>query len=412
MKILFISRYIPDDPQKVHGTFKRLFTFIEAIKDIAKLDMLFFVSPNGNYPPSRIRELEDYLSKLWQADIELSICPMSEFDDDSKLKKWLSFGKGIYSFFNQKGRIEYSGEVQLKAVENRLDRNPDAIFAHRLSAMCPLLLTKKPLPPIFFDMDDVEHVVLSRYIKNRKNIRSKFLNMALPALTSGEYKAIKFATKTAVCSELDRKYLDEKFHLPGVITIPNSVDIPKLEPITSEPTLLFLGVDYKPNIEAAKYLVNEIWPFVRNGLPHAKLIIGGTSADKLGFKVTGIPGLEVPGFVDDLNELYRKVRATAVPILVAGGTRFKIIEAAAYGKPTVATAVGAEGIEFTDGAEILIRDDPKEFAEACIKLLVDTDLCTRMGIAAREKAIELYDRKNVIKTIRNHIVSLLKSDKH
>jgi hypothetical protein len=69
MKILFISKYLPDDPQKVHGTFKRIATFIEAMKDIAELDVLFFAPPYYDYSRSRISELEDTISKLWKAEI-------------------------------------------------------------------------------------------------------------------------------------------------------------------------------------------------------------------------------------------------------------------------------------------------------------------------------------------------------
>jgi len=411
MKILLISKYLPDEPHKVHGTFKRLGTFIEAIRVIAKLDALFFVPPDYDRSEARINKLREQLSGLWKTDIDLSLCPMSEFEDSSELKKWLSFAKGMYSFFNQKGRMEFSGERQVRAVEGLLDMKPDAVFAHRISAMCPLLLTKKPLPPIFFDLDDLEHVVVSRYIKQRQTLKSNFLHMTLPALEGGEYNAIKMAGRTAVCSKLDEDYLNDKFKLPGVITVPNAVDIPSLDPITPDPTLLFLGSDYKPNLEAAEYLVNKIWPLVRDELPGAKLIVAGTPVDKLKIDAGGTPGLEVPGFVDDLDELYRGVRATAVPILVAGGTRFKIIEAAAYGKPTVATAIGAEGIELEDGSEILIRDDPGEFAQACVKLLTDTELRTSIGLRAREKAAKLYDRKNVILTIRSHFEDLINSRK-
>jgi len=322
--------------------------------------------------------------------------------------KWISFTKGIFSFSKQRGCIEFSSREQVRAVEECLELEPDVIFAHRLSSMCPLLLTKKPLSPIFFDLDDIEHIVLKRYIESRNNLKTKLLYFLFPSLTRGEYNAIGLASRTAVCSELDRNYLNEKYGLSGVVTVPNAVDIPGLEPITPEPNLLFLGSIYQPNVDAAHYLVERIWPLVRKRLPEAKLIIAGTSAEKMGLKTTGADGVETPGFVDDLADLYRRVRATAAPILVGGGTRFKIIEAAAYGKPTVATAVGAEGIEFVNGSEILIRDNPEDFAEACVELLVDTVLCTDIGIAAREKTIQLYDRKNIIKSIRQEIESLLK----
>jgi glycosyltransferase involved in cell wall biosynthesis len=277
--------------------------------------------------------------------------------------------------------------------------------------MCPLLLTRKPLPPIFFDLDDIEHIVLDRYIKSRNSIKTKLLYFLLPTLRKGEYNAIKLASRTAVCSDLDRSYLAEKNGLSGIVTIPNAVEIPKLEPISPEPNLLFLGSIYQPNVDAAQYLVNEIWPLIRKQLPQAKLIIAGTSADRLGVKTTGVPGLEMPGFVDDLADLYRRVRATAVPIIIGGGTRFKIIEAAAYGKPTVATTIGAEGLEFTEGSEILIRDNPVAFADACVKLLSDDGLSEKIGLAAREKAIRLYDRENVIRAVREQLEYLMQLNK-
>ncbi|MEZ4547536.1 MAG: glycosyltransferase [Thermodesulfobacteriota bacterium] len=409
MKILFISRYLPDDPQKVHGTFKRIATFIEAFKDIAELDVLFFTPPDYDCSEGQISRLKEFITRLWNADVRLYLYPMSKFNMDNELMKWISFTQGIFSFSKQRGRIEFSSHEQVRAVEECLGLKPDVIFAHRLSSMCPLLLTKKPLPPIFFDLDDIEHIVLKRYIESRNNLKTKLLYSLLPSLTKGEYNAIELASKTAVCSELDRSYLNEKYGLSGVVTVPNAVDIPRLEPITSEPNLLFLGSIYQPNVDAAHYLVERIWPLVRKKLPQAKLIIAGTSAEKMGLKTTGADGVETPGFVDDLADLYRKVRATAVPILVGGGTRFKIIEAAAYGKPTVATTIGAEGLEFEEGTEILRRDDPETFADACVSLLTDTHLCEKIGLAAREKTIEIYDRQNVIKRIKEHIADMLEA---
>jgi hypothetical protein len=96
------------------------------------------------------------------------------------------------------------------------------------------------------------------------------LYFLLPALTKGEYRAIKLASRTAVCSDLDRRYLVGKYGLPGVVTIPNAVEIPELEPISPEPNLLFLGSVYQPNVDAAQYLVNDIWPLIRMSVAAGK----------------------------------------------------------------------------------------------------------------------------------------------
>lgn len=382
--------------------------FIEAIKDHAGLDMLFYVPDDQNYSQSQIPDLEESFSKHWEADIKLFLCPVSEFNDKTELNKWLSFGAGVINFHRQKGYSELSGQKQVQALEECLERRPSAIFAHRLSSMCPLLLTKKTLPPIFFDLDDIEHIVLYRYIKQQKKLHSKLLYLLIPELYTGESKAVNLAYETFVCSEQDRSYLMKKFRNAGIVAVPNAVTAPKLQDAKPESTLLFIGSEYKPNIEAANFLVEKIWPYVQREIPDAKLIIAGIARDKLNRNNAETEGLEITGFVDDLDELYRRSRVITIPIFIGGGTRYKIIEAAAYGKPIVSTTTGAEGIELSHETEIVIRDNTEEFAEACIQLLRDSTLCEKIGIKAREKAITYYDRNNIIQLIRQRILNGLK----
>lgn len=408
MHILFISSYFPENlSTSIHGVYKRMGMFIDAIKEIAEIDILFFVDPD-NYKPEALKDYEKEFSKHWDTDINLYLCPRTEFNEEDEIRKWLSLGAGIFSFYKQRGRIEYSGSEQLAALEKCLDKDPCAVFAHRLSAMCPLLLTEKSLPPVFFDMDDIEHVVLNRYIENRNNLRSNLLKLLIPSLKRGEYNAVRLASKTFVCSEGDRKYLTEIFKLPGIVVVPNSINIPVLEPLTKEPNMLFLASDYDPNLQAAEFLIQEIWPEVIKKVPDAKLVIAGISSDRLNTKQGSIPGLELPGFVEDLDALYKKTRLTIVPMLVGGGTRFKIVESAMYARPTVSTSLGAEGIELSNPNEILIQDSPESIAGACVELLKNFELSEKIGLAARKKAKELYDRKNVVNSVKTHILNSLK----
>jgi glycosyltransferase involved in cell wall biosynthesis len=117
----------------------------------------------------------------------------------------------------------------------------------------------------------------------------------------------------------------------------------------------------------------------------------------------GVPGVEFTGFVDDLEGLYQRSRVVCAPILAGGGTRIKIIEAAAYGKAVVATRVGAEGLNMRDGVELLLRDDPGSFADACLQLLNDAVLCERLGRAAYATVVRCYDRANIVSLIQGYL---------
>ena len=113
--------------------------------------------------------------------------------------------------------------------------------------------------------------------------------------------------------------------------------------------------------------------------------------------------MSFPGFVDDLLPWYRRARVVCCPIHHGGGTRVKIIEAAANAKAIVSTRVGAEGLEFTDGSEIILRDDPGEIAAECIRLLGDPRAAATLGAAALRKARSIYEKSAVVDQLAGHL---------
>jgi glycosyltransferase involved in cell wall biosynthesis len=403
MRVLFISRHFPKNLQTdIHGGFKRIRMFIDVLKEIAQLDMLFYVPPHIDVSPSSVSELERLLSEHWNAEISLFLCP--RFDYAGHISKRKLYAAGAFSLFRQLGYVDTCGPQHVQALEACLSRRPDMVFVHRLGSMCPLLLTREKLPCVFFDLDDIEHIA---FIRNTGQLPKWYARLLyythLPALWWGEYKAIRLAHRTFVCSELDRFYLANRWRLPRVVTVPNAVTIPELQPLTPEPTLLFIGsYSYKPNVDAADFLIERVWPRVYRAMPTARLIVAGTPSNRIRGYGLDIPGVEFTGFVEDLDGLYGRSRVVCAPILSGGGTRVKIIEAAAYGKPIVSTRLGAEGLEMRDGDELLLRDDPESFAEACLKLLEDVTLCNQLGSAARARTVQCYERMRVVRLIQKH----------
>jgi glycosyltransferase involved in cell wall biosynthesis len=404
MRILFVSKHFPDDlSTNVHGVYKRFQMFLDAIKEIAEIDLLYFVPQGTKASPSSIIHLERSFSTHFKVPIRLFLCERSS--NKNFISKMISYATGTFSFVRQPSYLGMAGPRQVQALESCLRYNPDAIFVHRLAVMSPLLQTRRALPPVFFDLDDIEHIVFRRRLRYLRRISTRLLNYFLfPALCLGEYKAINLAHRTFVCSDNDRYYLTNRWGLKGVVKIPNAVKIPETQPITSEQTLLFLGsYGYKPNTDAAEFLIQKIWPLVHRATPTATLIIAGSFPDRIPSYRAGTQGVKFAGFVKELDDLYRQSRVVCAPILSGGGTRVKIIEAAAYGKPIVSTRMGAEGVEMQDGVEIFLRDDPKSFAEACIRLLNDHTLSKRMGEAARSTAIKKYNQIKIKQMIQEII---------
>jgi len=160
---------------------------------------------------------------------------------------------------------------------------------------------------------------------------------------------------------------------------------------------LFVGtLAYQANALAADILVRDIWPKVRTRVPRARLIVAGRYPERLKSYPSIDPSVVFTGYVDNLRELYQQARVFCCPILNGAGTRVKIIEAAAHACAIVSTTLGAEGLDFDNGTEIVVRDGVAPLADECVRLLEDPEAAKRIGIAAREKARRTYEHGTVV----------------
>jgi glycosyltransferase involved in cell wall biosynthesis/GT2 family glycosyltransferase len=189
------------------------------------------------------------------------------------------------------------------------------------------------------------------------------------------------------CDEMDRRARRGRS-----ILAPNGCDpdsaIRGLKPDTR--TLCFPGsLDYAPNIDAAHYLVEQIWPLVRSRLPQARLLIAGARPVPSIARLQG-PDIEVIANPPRMEPVAARTSVLVAPLRAGGGTRIKILNAFAWGLPVVSTALGAEGLEVKDGEHLLLRDDPEEFAKAAVDLLTNESLWRRLQANGRNLARARY----------------------
>jgi glycosyltransferase involved in cell wall biosynthesis len=316
--------------------------------------------------------------------------------------RWQRYGPGIFDFHAQQVAGGVGNEASLLAVQAALRAAPDLILAHRLPAMSLLLKHSRDVgrTPIFFDLDDIEHISFSRRLWRRPSWPlERLLLLQTPRLLLTEVQAIRRSRLTFVCSEEDRRYLRRFAGSRRIEVVANSVRFPAVvRHGTSGPVVLFVGVmDFPPNALAADTLVRDIWPAVRARVPEARLILAGSRPHRMvkSFPASD-PSVTFTGFVEDLDELYAKARLVCCPIFYGSGTRIKIIEAAAHARAIVSTTLGAEGLTFENGREIVLRDSVAELAEECVRLLRDPAEAERLGAAAREKARVTYERHAIV----------------
>lgn len=186
----------------------------------------------------------------------------------------------------------------------------------------------------------------------------------------------------SVCSELDRGRLAS-----ACTILPNGYDGGEVvvRRRGAVPVIACVGgSDYPPNDEAACFAAREVLPLVREELPTAELwVVGRVTPGSAMSKLVGLPGVRVLGRVENVSAVLADVDVVLVTVRYGGGTRIKILEAWANERPVVSTAMGAEGLELTDGVHALLADDAPGLAAACVRVLEDGQLARRLIEAGR-----------------------------
>src|SRR4051812_31126132 len=156
--------------------------------------------------------------------------------------------------------------------------------------------------------------------------------------------------------------------------------------------LVFTGsMDWLPNEDGMVYFVRDILPLIRQHEPTATLSIVGRAPTPAITRLASEDGVEVTGRVDDVRPHMAAGAVYIVPLRIGGGTRLKIFEAMAMGKPVVSTTIGAEGLPVTPGTDLVIADTANAFAEAVVRLFRNEPERRRVGAAAQRLVAERYD---------------------
>ena len=260
--------------------------------------------------------------------------------------------------------------------------------------------------PVILKKDHLAGTILRRYAVSESNPVKKLYAWVEYAKTSRwETSVCRRATAIMACSNLERDELQDLFPGIPVTMAPNVVDLDAYQSEEEEDanTILYHGLmDWFPNQDAVSHFILEILPCLRRLLPDVRLVVAGrTSSQTFQQRFAQVPGVEFTGTVPDMHSYIRKCAVCIVPLRIASGTRFKILEAAALARPTVSTRIGAEGLEFLDGSEIMLAEAPEEFARSVAELLENPFRRRAMGLAARRRVETDYSFSKLCRALED-----------
>jgi len=238
-------------------------------------------------------------------------------------------------------------------------------------------------------------------------LKSWFLGRETRIIRKLEGRACRRAQVVLAVSEQDKLALQEVAGESAPIeVVPITVDAEVFTAIleTRSPEadrLLTIGsMFWLPNSEGVMWWLREGYEQLRVMRPELTYdIVGARPPRALQELAERCEGVRLHGYVADAVPFWTQASALAVPLLSGGGVRVKILEAMAMGVPVISTTLGCEGLDVQDGVHLLVADSPAAFAQACARVLQDSDLARHLARNARQLILERYDAKVALRTL-------------
>lgn len=220
---------------------------------------------------------------------------------------------------------------------------------------------------------NVESVIWRRYTEAEANpVKRWYVRRQWLKFERFETWAYAAASATIAVSRDDADLIRQQFGAPRVDVVDNGVDTryfrPQRDVDRTPARILFLGsLDWRPNLDGVRLLLDDIFPRVRARCPAATLaLVGRRPPEWLRHRAAETPGVELFPDVPDVRPFLASCGLLAVPLRIGGGSRLKILEALASETPVLSTTVGAEGLQLMPGRDLIIADEPADFAEAVL----------------------------------------------
>jgi len=396
MKILFVTPYLASPPEC--GAQRRLEGLMRGFSREHEVSVLSLAAPN-----SRLEPMREYCKTL--DTVEHNVLKQGPLS-----KRLLQFRSLIST-----RSFEYL-HYQLDAFQERINqtikREPFDIVQVEFAQMGIYEWPRLAKSPVFvLDEHNIEYDIVKRTAQAEGGaVRKIYSALNWRKVRAEEIDTWRRFDGVALTSARDEELL--KLDVPNARTVvaPNAVDLEAFFPNDTpiEPnTLLFLGaMDYHPNIEGIEYFLEEVFPEILKRKPDVKVLIVGRNPTKT-MLAKQSEHVHFTGYVDDPRTYLDRAAIVIVPLRIGGGTRFKIVEAMAKGKPIVSTSIGAEGLDAKHEEHLLLADSSAEFVMQTCRLLDDAGLASRLGKSGRAFAETRYGWHAVIEKLERFYSSLL-----
>lgn len=243
---------------------------------------------------------------------------------------------------------------------------------------------------------NVESVIWQRYRETEPNpLKRWYIARQEQKMRRFERDILRDASLTVAVSDLDAQRFRDDLGVPRVDVVDNGVDTRYFCPndaLRRPEVMLFVGsLEWRPNLDGVRQLLDTIFPAVQARVPQAELWLVGRNPPDWLMQAARRPGVRLHATVPDVRPYLREAGQLVVPLRVGGGSRLKILEALACGTPVVSTRVGAEGLHLEADRHLVQVEDTETMADAIVAAIHERERMQAITLRGREQVLRLYD---------------------
>jgi len=400
LKVLFFSQRFPF-PMDTGGK-------IRTGKILEQLNNVFDITLVSNVESPKD---DKYLDQVRNVCAEFHPVPWKEAKKYT-FKFYLKLFRSLFSPYPFTVLNDYSRDVEAALRHLTSEKHFDLLVCDFLQ---PSLNFRRlnGAPTLLFE-HNIESVIPRRHFETSPNPIAKiFWWLQWRRMEHYEKEACRTFTGTVTVSETDRKCLKE-FGIENVFAIPTGVDTDYFAPREDQVkknSLVFTGsMDWLPNEDAIQFFIRDILPRVKQQMPDVTLtVVGRNPSRRLLKEIKSHPEVTITGRVDDVRAYISSHTLYIIPLRIGGGTRIKAYEAMAMGKAVISTQVGVEGLPVRHGEQLIIADEPEQFASCIVRLFGDAAARAKLESGARSLVQRHFGWKAVAESFADicaHVVQL------
>lgn len=388
MRILWLSHLVPYPPKG--GVLQRSHYLLKELSKQHEVDLLAFNQNDliKSFYPTVEEGLVDARNQLSQfvKRVEFFDIPSVK----SKLGRYLLALKSLFTpaGYTMDWLVSDEFATSLKTILAETDY--DLVHFDTISLAIYRHLVKDT--PVSLDHHNIEsHMMIRRASKEGNYLKKGYFYLEGLKLKHQEKKWCSQFDVNITCSAMDTDRLNEIVGPLNSIDIPNGVDVEYFKPRETAKrnnSLIFIGtMNWYPNIEAAEFLLSEVFPQVKKIEPNCLIdIIGASPPESIKKYHNPEQGIHIHGFVDEIRDLFDSAYLYICPISDGGGTKLKILDAMAMGKAIIAHPIACEGINLKNGESVCFCESKEEFVKAIIDLFSNPEKVKVLGVNARALA--------------------------